>query len=387
MADLFQVEFKGSRREVYQNTYHHSLMPNELVMVQADQGEDAGMLVRSVPDSFLGGRKPRSILRPLTPEERDQISSLREQELACKREVVALVRRHGLIMKIVDVESQFDGSKMTFYFTADHRVDFRSLVRDLASKYRTRIELRQIGVRDEARRIDGYGICGRRQCCNGHIGDFKPITTQHARVQDLSLNPSKISGNCGRLLCCLRYEVDMYAGVKQQFPPIGSVVYSTVGKGVIERIDYFREVAHIKITRPDDIVSVPATADQIKGVVHLAKDRLKMVDRQRFTAFHDLSKEEQDELEAVAMGIPEEAPPEPIVEPVPPAESQLTANLFTEVADDAESPDEPNEGEEKSPSGESRRDPNEGDRPRRRRGGRRRGNRRRGSRGGSSPSS
>jgi cell fate regulator YaaT (PSP1 superfamily) len=134
---------------------------------------------------------------------------------------------------------QFDGSKISFYFTAAQRVDFRELVKDLAGVYRTRIELRQVGVRDEARRISGMGICGRKQCCSAFLNEFEQITTQMAKDQQLSLNPSKISGNCGRLLCCLRYEVDGYCEVMKQFPPVGSTLKINNKEGVLNYINVF----------------------------------------------------------------------------------------------------------------------------------------------------
>lgn len=265
MADLFQVEFKGSRRDYYQNTYHHPLLPHDLVIVQAEHGEEHGRLTKKLDRDSEASHtlRPRSVLRKATPDDLRRIAELGENELAYKREVVLQVRRHGLVMKIVDAEIQFDESKVTFYFTADHRVDFRALVRDLAGRFRTRIELRQIGVRDEARRIDGYGVCGRRQCCNGHIKEFAPITTAHAREQDLSLNPSKISGNCGRLLCCLKYEVEMYAGVKKLFPPPGSIVRFEAGSGLLDRIDYFSEEAIVRTA--EDTPPIRLKADQITG--------------------------------------------------------------------------------------------------------------------------
>jgi cell fate regulator YaaT (PSP1 superfamily) len=242
VAELYLVEFKGSRKEYFYNSYHHALKLSEAVIVQAEQGEEMGVLIKRIEGrSGAESGRPRSILRPAGKDDRLRFADLKQKEAGCKREIVPLIRKHGLTMKVVDVECQFDGNKITFYFTADHRVDFRSLVRDLASRYRTRIELRQIGVRDEARRNDGYGICGRRQCCNTHLKDFAPISTAHAREQELSLNPSKISGNCGRLLCCLRYEVDSYAEVKRRFPAVGSTVETKSGSGVILRIDYFRE--------------------------------------------------------------------------------------------------------------------------------------------------
>ncbi|MGH8016363.1 MAG: PSP1 domain-containing protein, partial [Candidatus Zixiibacteriota bacterium] len=217
MAELFVVEFKGHRKEYFFNTYYHKLGVKDCVIIQADRGEDAGIVKQMVKRevAFDSGTKPKSILRRASNEDLARIDEIRKQELAGKKEVAEIVRRFGLIMKIVDVELQFDGNKMTIFFTADHRVDFRTLVKELASKYRTRIEMRQIGVRDEARRVGGYGICGKEQCCTSFLGEFKPISTQDARIQDLALNPSKISGNCGRLLCCLKYEASLYTEAKK----------------------------------------------------------------------------------------------------------------------------------------------------------------------------
>lgn len=265
MAELYQVEFKGSRREYYYNTYHHNLSVNDYVIIQATQGEDMGLLTKrlEIEPELKGQDKPRSILRPAGDEDHTRYEKLKENEIKYKKEVVQIVRRHGLSMKIVDVECMFDGGKITFYFTADHRVDFRALVRELASKYRTRIELRQIGVRDEAKRIDGYGICGRRQCCNGHLTSFAPVSTQHAREQDLSLNPSKISGNCGRLLCCLRYEVDLYTSTKGKFPPLGTRIKTDQGSGRINRIDIFHEEA-VFVNEED--VQCRVKIEEIKGI-------------------------------------------------------------------------------------------------------------------------
>jgi len=242
VAELFQVEFKGSRREFFFNSYHHALRLEEYVIVQAEQGEDMGRIVKRIDREIPvdAKSKPRSILRTAGADDMARYERLKQDEERFQKEVISIIRKHGLAMKVVDVECLFDGGKITFFFTADHRVDFRALVRDLASRYRTRIELRQIGVRDEARRLDGFGICGRRQCCNSHIRDFAPVSTSHAREQDLSLNPAKISGNCGRLLCCLRYEAELYTEVKRQFPPVGSTIQTELGTGRINRIDVFR---------------------------------------------------------------------------------------------------------------------------------------------------
>ncbi len=247
MAGLFLVEFKGSRKEFFFNRYHHALNVNDYVIVEVERGEDLGFIIKKVEKKieFEDGT-PRSILRPASGEDAKRWEYLRDQEEGYKFEVIEMIARHGLPMKVVDVECQYDGNKMTVFFTADHRVDFRELVKDLAGRYRTRIELRQIGVRDEARRIGGYGICGREQCCTSFIRNFEPISTQHAREQDLPLNPSKISGNCGRLLCCLRYEADMYSQAKGKFPEPGTRVRTVHGEGIVERIDVFNEEALVR---------------------------------------------------------------------------------------------------------------------------------------------
>jgi cell fate regulator YaaT (PSP1 superfamily) len=294
VAELYQVERKGSRREFYYNTYYHTLKPDDYVIIQLEQGEDLGLLTKKIETrvDFSGSQRPRSILRPAGSDDLARFEKLKANEIQYQREVLGLVSKHSLEMKIIDVECQFDGSKITFYFTADHRVDFRALVRDLASRYRTRIELRQIGVRDEARRIDGYGICGQRQCCNGHITEFHPISTQHAREQELSLNPAKISGNCGRLLCCLRYEVDHYTEVRKSFPRVGTRVRTTKGIGTIDRIDIFKEKA---MFFNEEEVLCSVGAEEILGTLEEADSRTRRPGRRR----EEISPSDEAELRAL----------------------------------------------------------------------------------------
>ncbi len=297
MAELYLVEFKGSRREYFYNTYYHTLKLADYVIIQAEQGEDMGVLSKKInPDFELPASiKPRSILRPAGRDDITLWGTLRENETVYRSEFTRLARKHDLLMKIVDVECQFDGSKITFYFTADHRVDFRALVRDLAARYRTRIELRQIGVRDEARRLDGMGVCGRRQCCNCFIRDFAPISTQHAREQDLSLNPSKISGNCGRLLCCLRYETEQYASVKRFFPVPGTRVRTSKGTGILEKIDIFAEEAvitgeegvHFRVSAGD----ILASGEERPGV-----SRLQLAERPVTDKDFDVTEQDEEAL-------------------------------------------------------------------------------------------
>jgi cell fate regulator YaaT (PSP1 superfamily) len=297
MAELYIVEFKGSRREFFYNTYYHTLSVGEYVITQVDQGEDIGQLAKRVEKEidFSDSARPRSILRPAGKDDLIRLKQLRENETQYKKEVVSLIQRHNLVMKVVDVEAQFDGSKITFFFTADHRVDFRALVRDLAARYRTRIELRQIGVRDEARRLDGYGICGLRQCCNGLIREFAPISTQQAREQELSLNPSKISGNCGRLLCCLRYEVDLYREVKQKFPHVGMIIRTAAGTGPINRIDVFQEEA--VFVNEDDAVCRAKPEDILEVIREERGGKRKSPQSEP-----PMSREEQEELKRLENG-------------------------------------------------------------------------------------
>lgn len=292
MADLFVVEFKGHRKEFFFNSYYHKLAVKDHVIIQAERGEDAGIIKQQVKRevAFDSRSKPKSILRRASNEDMVRFNEIRQQELTYKREVNEIVRKFGLVMKIVDIELQFDGNKMTIFFTAEHRVDFRTLVKELASKFRTRIEMRQIGVRDEARRVGGYGICGKEQCCTSFLGEFRPISTQDARVQDLALNPSKISGNCGRLLCCLKYEASQYTEVKKKFPYPGKYVQTIHGSGFVERIDYFREEA---VIRDDEGTVLRAKADEITAI----EERKVRPDISRESGYEAESEEELKKLE------------------------------------------------------------------------------------------
>ena len=159
------------------------------------------------------------------------------------------IKEHNLDMKLVDVEYTFDSTKLLFYFTADGRVDFRDLVKDLASIYKTRIELRQIGVRDEVKMLGGYGMCGRELCCCNHLSDLNPVSIKMAKEQGLSLNPTKISGVCGRLMCCLKHEQDVYEEKLSRLPSVGSIVKTPEGKGTVEDVEVLKEVLKVKIEK------------------------------------------------------------------------------------------------------------------------------------------
>lgn len=242
IADLYLVEFKGYRKEYFTNPDCLSIRPDEFVIVQAERGEDIGKVTKKVSAQMVQSEKrPMRILRLATREDLDKLRANREKERERLKECARMAADRNLQMKLLDAELQFDNNKITFFFTAEKRVDFRELVKELASTYKTRIELRQIGVRDEAKRIGGFGVCGLPLCCASFIREFEPISTQLAREQNLSLNPAKISGNCGRLLCCLRYEKEVYEKSMPLYPRVGEKIQTGKGEGVVEKINIFKE--------------------------------------------------------------------------------------------------------------------------------------------------
>ena len=162
------------------------------------------------------------------------------------------IKKHKLDMNLLDVEYKFDNSKILFFFTADGRIDFRELVKDLAAVFKTRIELRQIGVRDEVKRIGGNGVCGRELCCCSFLGNFETVSIKMAKEQNISLNPSKISGNCGRLMCCLKYEQDVYEDKLSRIPKVGSIVKTEDGEGIVESIETLKEIIRVKLKDGDE---------------------------------------------------------------------------------------------------------------------------------------
>jgi cell fate regulator YaaT (PSP1 superfamily) len=248
MNELFEIAFKGNRRALYVNALSLPLKMGDYVIISTERGEHIGEVHQKVdPKRVDLKKKPLpQILRRATEEELERLAALRKREEEAYEACLHKIAERELPMKLVAVEYQFDGNKITFYFTADKRVDFRELVKDLAALYKTRIELRQIGVRDEARRIGGFGICGRKLCCTTFISDFEPITTQLAKDQHLSLSPTKISGACGRLMCCLLFEEAFYKEALKKFPEPGSKVKTNKGTGVVDRVDIFQELVYLK---------------------------------------------------------------------------------------------------------------------------------------------
>lgn len=246
--ELYEVGFKGERRGFFLNPQNVPVSVGDAVIVEADRGVDLGYVLRM--GKLVWQRKPEklgNILRKATPEEVASLAEKAKKEEEAFRACREKIAQHGLKMKLVDVEYQFDGKKITFYFTAERRVDFRDLVRDLAKYFHTRVELRQIGVRDEAKWVGGYGPCGRRLCCAAFLREFESVSSQMAKLQNLCVSPDKISGLCGRLMCCLLFEREFYEEVARKFPKVGSKVSGEDGRVYeVSKVDIFRDRIYLK---------------------------------------------------------------------------------------------------------------------------------------------
>ena len=268
MAVIIGVRFKNKGKVYYFDPGEHKLEKGSRVVVETTRGLECGEVMignTEVDDStVVSPLKP--VVRPATKEDLKRSRDNEEKEKRafgiCQEKIAA----HKLEMKLVDVEYAFDKSKILFYFTADGRVDFRELVKDLASVFRTRIELRQIGVRDEAKMLGGLGICGRPFCCSQFLGDFQPVSIKMAKEQGLSLNPTKISGSCGRLMCCLKYEQEAYESLLRITPKNGAVVTTKEGKGVVTDVSLLTGVVKVRLDKSPDSPPVSFRREEVKVI-------------------------------------------------------------------------------------------------------------------------
>jgi cell fate regulator YaaT (PSP1 superfamily) len=253
-AQFAEVRFKGTRKEYFSYS-GFDLAPGSHVIVEAERGTDLGEVsaVGAIAErkcSSSGGcatpTPAHKVLRIAKREEIAQKSTLREDEHRVRERTRAMVAKHDLKMKVAEAEWQFDRAKLIIYFTAEKRVDFRQLVRDLARTFRTRIELKQIGVRDEAALLGGVGRCGRELCCSTWLPELKPVSLQLAKDQRLSLNPAQISGCCGRLMCCLMYEHRTYVEARRRFPREGRTLKTSKGEERVVAVDIWRDTVSLR---------------------------------------------------------------------------------------------------------------------------------------------
>ncbi len=240
MTEVIGVKFKQDGRVYYFDPDGNTVISGQYVVVETSRGIECGIVSEAnhtVADSKIVAPL-KKVVRIANEKDISRMDSNRKKEGEAFKICEELVASHGLDMRLTQVEYSFDGSKILFYFTSEGRVDFRELVKDLAAKFHTRIELRQIGVRDEARMLGGLGVCGQPFCCARFLPDFQPVSIKMAKEQGLSLNPTKISGSCGRLMCCLKYEQDSYEHLMKITPGLGSIVKTSSGtKGVVTDVN------------------------------------------------------------------------------------------------------------------------------------------------------
>ena len=254
MTEVIGVRFKKVGKVYYFDPVGKKFEENQAVVVETSRGLEYGEVAmpnRGIADSMV--TKPlKKVVRAATEEDTRAAQSNARLEAEAFRVCEDKIAKHKLDMKLVSVEYTFDHSKILFYFSADGRIDFRELVKDLASVFRTRIELRQIGVRDEAKMIGGLGICGRPLCCSSFLEDFQPVSINMAKEQGLSLNPTKISGTCGRLMCCLKYESDTYHELLKTTPPAGSLVDTPQGRGTVMDVSLLKGCCRVRLQNSSD---------------------------------------------------------------------------------------------------------------------------------------
>ena len=286
MATVIGVRFKEVGKVYYFDPDGLTLKKGEKVIVETVRGIECGEVAmdnREISDEEIV--KPlKKLIRIATPEDIARVTENKKKEKEafeiCQKKIMA----HGLDMKLVDVEYTFDGGKILFYFTADGRVDFRDLVKDLAGVFRTRIELRQIGVRDESKMLGGLGICGRPFCCSSFLGEFLPVSIKMAKEQGLSLNPAKISGACGRLMCCLKYEQIAYEHLLKITPKPGAIVETAEGAGTVAEMSLLTGWLKIKLHNNPD---APPKVFHRKDIKIVRDSRIK-VDKSEIEALKDI---------------------------------------------------------------------------------------------------
>ncbi len=267
MAEVISVKFKDSGRAYYFDPKGEKYSIGDHLIVETANGPSFGTVSSSnhqvSEQSIVGTLK--GVMRKATKEDIAKIDENRAKEKEAFAICERMIEEHGLDMKLVSVEYTFDGSKITFFFTSDGRVDFRELVRSLAAHFRTRIELRQIGIRDEARMLGGISVCGQPFCCTRFLDGFKSVSMKMAKVQGISLNPAKISGSCGRLMCCLQYENDTYEYLSSITPHVGDTVKTPDGIGTVTDVNFISGNVMVKL-RDSETMPIKVHRDKIKTV-------------------------------------------------------------------------------------------------------------------------
>ena len=299
MKNIIGIRFKKLGKIYFFNPKGLKVKKGDKVIVETTQGEELAEVL--IPNRYVEDEK---IIAPLKKVVRiannrdikryDECRKIEKEAFdICKQKI----KEHKLNMTLTEVECKFDNSKVIFYFTADGRIDFRDLVKDLAAIYRTRIEMRQIGVRDEVRRIGGNGVCGRELCCCTFLSDFEAVSIKMAKEQNISLNPSKISGNCGRLMCCLKYENEVYEDKLKRLPNVGAIVKTEDGEGEVDGVETLKERVKVKFKTEDGdgYTYKRYDAKDIKVIKDIAKERIDEEELKNKKDLEELEKLEKED--------------------------------------------------------------------------------------------
>lgn len=299
MKNIIGIRFKKLGKIYFFNPKGLKVKKGDKVIVETTQGEELAEVL--IPNRYVEDEK---IIAPLKKVVRiannrdikryDECRKIEKEAFdICKQKI----KEHKLNMTLTEVECKFDNSKVIFYFTADGRIDFRDLVKDLAAIYRTRIEMRQIGVRDEVRRIGGNGVCGRELCCCTFLSDFEAVSIKMAKEQNISLNPSKISGNCGRLMCCLKYENEVYEDKLKRLPNVGAIVKTEDGEGEVDGVETLKERVKVKFKTEDGegYTYKRYDAKDIKVIKDVAKERIDEEELENKKELEELEKLEKED--------------------------------------------------------------------------------------------
>ncbi len=298
MKNIIGVRFKKLGKIYFFNPKGLKVKKGDKVIVETTQGEEYGEVM--IPNRFVNDEKIvaplKKVIRLANNKDNKHYEECRKKEKEAFKICQKKIKEHNLKMTLTDVEYKFDDSKILFYFTADGRIDFRELVKDLAAIYKTRIELRQIGVRDEVKRIGGNGVCGRELCCCTFLRDFEAVSIKMAKEQNMSLNPSKISGNCGRLMCCLKYESNVYEDKLERLPNVGAIVKTKDGEGEVDNIETLKEIVRVKIKDGDSYIYKKYPVSEIKVIKDIAKEKMDEEELEHKKELEELEKMEKEDM-------------------------------------------------------------------------------------------
>ena len=296
MKNIVGVRFKKPGKIYFFDPGNLKISNRDFVVVETSQGEEYGEVAianRPIEEEKIVSPLKR-VIRIATEKDKKHNEENKKKEKEAFDICLNKIKEHKLDMTLTDVEFKFDNSKVLFYFTADGRIDFRDLVKDLAAIFKTRIELRQIGVRDEVKRIGGNGVCGRELCCCSFLGNFEAVSIKMAKEQNMSLNPSKISGNCGRLMCCLKYEQEVYEEKLDRLPKIGAIVKTEDGEGTVDGVETLKERVRVKLKDAEgEFFYKKYDAKDVKIIKNVSSDSIDPEEKEHMEELEELEKLER----------------------------------------------------------------------------------------------